>query len=192
MTERQKQKNLRFLANLKSGFRTSSVAMVCRSDFRKLLIKLQGMESISEDVKHSARQLLNDLQEYLATRQFGILKVQRDAVRELPETLEISICGHVPLPIDLFEAMEITTKAVLPQGMPYSIFGANRCVTVYVDPEHGEYISTEVIKDSLCRYLHDHGRGLQRNEGVEVKTAEGRMQCYMVVFANPLAQLEPS
>eukprot|EP01033_Poteriospumella_lacustris_P014297 gene14297-10218_t len=150
MTERQKQKNLRFLANLKSGFRTSSVAMVCRSDFRKLLIKLQDMENISADVKHSARQLLDDLQEYLATRRFGMSKAQRDAVRELLETLEISTCGQVPLPIDLFEAMQITTKAVLPQGMPYSISGANRRVTVYVDPEHGEFTSVEVIKDSLC------------------------------------------
>lgn len=57
--------------------------------------------------------------------------------------------------------------------MLYGIIGANRRVTVYVDPEHGEFTSAEVIKDSLCRYLHEKGRDLKRNESITVKAAEG-------------------
>ena len=151
-----------------------------RSDLRKLLIKLQERENVSLDVKQSACRLLEELQECLANRQIGILKAQREAVRVLLETLEIDICGQVPLPMDLFEAIQIATKAVLPKGMPHSISGANRCVTVYVDPEHGEFTSVEVIRDSLCCYLREHARGLQRNESVEVKTAEG---------GNPMTEL---
>ena len=172
-TTKHRPNILHFLAKLKSGFRTSSVRMGCRSDLRKLLIKLQHMENVSVEVKQSACQLLEDLQAYLANSRIGILKAQREAVRVFLETLEIGICGRVPLPIDLFEAIQIATKAELPKGMPRSIFGANRCVTVYVDPEHGEFTSVEVIRDSLCRYLHEHARGLERNESVEVKTAEG-------------------
>eukprot|EP01033_Poteriospumella_lacustris_P012091 gene12091-8642_t len=102
--------------------------MGCRSDLRKLLIKLQDMENVSVEVKQSACQLLEDLQEYLANSQIGLLKAQREAVRVFLETLEIGICGRVPLPIDLFEAIQIATKAELPKGMPHSISGANRCV----------------------------------------------------------------
>lgn len=167
------KKILHFLATLKRGFQISHVGMGYRSDFRNLGIKLQGMENISEDVKQSARQLLDELQDYFANSRIGISEAQRTAVRELLEKLEISICGQVPLPISLFEAMRITTKRVLPQGMLYGITGANRRVTVYVDPDHGEFTSAEVIKDSLSRYLHEKGRGLQRNESITVKAAEG-------------------
>eukprot|EP01039_Chlorochromonas_danica_P013662 gene13662-15848_t len=148
----------------------SLVPMGYRSDLRKLLIKLQVMKNVSEDVKQSARQLLDELQDYFANSRIGISEAQRTAVRELLEKLEISICGQVPLPISLFEAMRITTKRVLPQGMLYGITGANRRVTVYVDPEHGEFTSAEVIKDS---YLHEKGRDLKRNESITVKAAEG-------------------
>eukprot|EP01033_Poteriospumella_lacustris_P016155 gene16155-11555_t len=151
----------------------SLVPMGYRSDLRKLLIKLQVMKNVSEDVKQSARQLLDDLQEYFASKQVWISDEQRDTVRQLLETLEISICGQVPLPLSLFDAIEIATEAVLPKGMPHSISGTNRRVTVYVDPEHDEFTSVEVIRDSLCHYLHEHARGLERNKRVGVQTAEG-------------------
>lgn len=73
----------------------------------------------------------------------------------------------------MFDAIEIATEAVVPKGMPHNISGTNRRVTVYVDPEHGEFTSVEVIRDSLCRYLHEHARGLERNENVEVQTVKG-------------------
>lgn len=168
----RRKKILHVLAKLKSGFQRSFVRMGCRSEFRKLLIWLQAKEGISEDVKNSACQLLDELQDHFACSQVGFSRAQRNAVRELLETLEISICGEVPLPISLFEAMRITTKEILPKSMLYSISGANS-VTVYVDPEHDEFTSTEAIRDLLCRYLQEHGRGLERHESVEVNTANG-------------------
>lgn len=163
------------LDELKCSLSKSYVRMNCRLKFREFLSDIEHMDKlfIPENLKNSAHQIWNELQNFFSNSRVGILKQQRDDAQQLLKTLEITLRGTPDspdqLPKDLFQAVELTVQLVLPKDMKCSIMAIRRRpTTVYVDPKHESYTSTSEIASSINNYLHSHGQ----KATVQVEAAE--------------------
>jgi hypothetical protein len=164
------------LDKLKGSLSKSFVPINCRFKLRELRSDIEHKDElfVTETLKNSARQLLNELQMFFSSSRVGILKRQRDDAQQFLKTLENTprSTSDSPdqLPKDLWEAVEFVVQQVLPRDMKHSIVAIWRQpITVYVDPpKHENYTSTSEIAIRINNCLHAHGQ----KATIRVRTAE--------------------